>query len=547
MNTNQPKIICRQVTTAQLDDIVVGEIAFNVTTGKYVGRDVNGRITYIESQATTELELPTGAVATPYLEWDVDAAVWKVVANPTMLEKGSATKLTLIWNNTSGVWESKTVAEMRTALGTAAMDVGSVTDLYPQWNNSLSKYTPMPASTIATGIGAVSTLNWGNPEGGYLFDGTDDYVTVADNANLDFGTGDFSLECTFKQSASATYARLYAKYVSGQGGTSIYVEAGKVGIELSDGTSVATIQSDSAVVSNNVAYHLTTTITGRASYAMYLNGVLIASSVVGGTLATLGSLDGTGTLRFGISNSGSQPFNGLIFYTRSFNRALTQAEVTKLYNNGRPDLVSLDYADLGASQTVLTSGTLIIGKKYIIDNWITNDDFTNVGGANVDGTIFTATGTTPTTWTNSSSVRAIGCVAEYLPKHAGHYSWIETQNGLHGTATGGVTPLSNKIGDVRTAYLLTTSATPTMTDVIRAGWKVESITMTSAENLTEIDATQETSSVALLTDKMNNNTTTTWTPADHNIYPTADKDLIFTLTGNGGAGTHIYVNLKKIV
>jgi len=52
----------------------------------------------------------------------------------------------------------------------------------------------------------------------------------------------------------------------------------------------------------------------------------------------------------------------------------------------------------------LTSGTLIIGDEYYMTNWITTDDFENVGGQNVDDTSFVATGTTPTTWANSSQV-----------------------------------------------------------------------------------------------------------------------------------------------
>jgi hypothetical protein len=51
------------------------------------------------------------------------------------------------------------------------------------------------------------------------------------------------------------------------------------------------------------------------------------------------------------------------------------------------------------------SGLLEVGKQYIIQNLETGDDFTNVGfpvGA-IEG-IFTATGTTPTDWTNGTVV-----------------------------------------------------------------------------------------------------------------------------------------------
>jgi hypothetical protein len=65
----------------------------------------------------------------------------------------------------------------------------------------------------------------------------------------------------------------------------------------------------------------------------------------------------------------------------------------------------------GGLEAEKTSGTLTIGATYILDDWITNDDFTNVGAAsNADGVIFVATGTTPTTWTNSSVVHHIGTV-----------------------------------------------------------------------------------------------------------------------------------------
>lgn len=52
-----------------------------------------------------------------------------------------------------------------------------------------------------------------------------------------------------------------------------------------------------------------------------------------------------------------------------------------------------------------TSGTLVVGKRYVITTFVAGDNFTNVGAAsNATGVIFKATGTTPTTWTNGSTV-----------------------------------------------------------------------------------------------------------------------------------------------
>lgn len=50
-----------------------------------------------------------------------------------------------------------------------------------------------------------------------------------------------------------------------------------------------------------------------------------------------------------------------------------------------------------------TSGLLVIGKEYIL-NGNAGDDFDNVGATGLGEQIFTATGTTPTVWTNGSYI-----------------------------------------------------------------------------------------------------------------------------------------------
>jgi hypothetical protein len=54
----------------------------------------------------------------------------------------------------------------------------------------------------------------------------------------------------------------------------------------------------------------------------------------------------------------------------------------------------------------LTSGTIISGKYYYIETFVSGDNFTNVGaGANSTGCYFQATGSTPTTWTHGSALQ----------------------------------------------------------------------------------------------------------------------------------------------
>ncbi|HMI08739.1 MAG TPA: hypothetical protein VK528_14405 [Flavobacterium sp.] len=60
-----------------------------------------------------------------------------------------------------------------------------------------------------------------------------------------------------------------------------------------------------------------------------------------------------------------------------------------------------------------TEGELKIGAKYTITNYLAGDDFENVGGTNIEGESFIATGKIPTNWANGSQLDYNG--APYFP------------------------------------------------------------------------------------------------------------------------------------
>lgn len=75
---------------------------------------------------------------------------------------------------------------------------------------------------------------------------------------------------------------------------------------------------------------------------------------------------------------------------------------------GTSDIAADVDEDYLSSLTSQTSGTLVIGQRYLIESFVAGDSFTNVGAAsNATGVVFVATGTTPTTWTNSSELRKV--------------------------------------------------------------------------------------------------------------------------------------------
>jgi len=65
--------------------------------------------------------------------------------------------------------------------------------------------------------------------------------------------------------------------------------------------------------------------------------------------------------------------------------------------------ISPEFRKVNEDGPELTSGVLVFGEEYLIKEYNGSDDFTNVGAAdNKTGEIFTASGTTPTTWTSAS-------------------------------------------------------------------------------------------------------------------------------------------------
>ena len=66
-----------------------------------------------------------------------------------------------------------------------------------------------------------------------------------------------------------------------------------------------------------------------------------------------------------------------------------------------------------------TSGALTTAKRYQIETYVAGDDFTNVGAAeNATGVVFSSTGTTPTDWTNGSTLIEITTDVAYAASAA---------------------------------------------------------------------------------------------------------------------------------
>ena len=170
---------------------------------------------------------------------------------------------------------------------------------------------------------------------------------------------------------------------------------------------------------------------------VYLNGTSLAVTY-SGTQATFALAPGNFPTNpaqfFGVGASTTVPFRGRIYRSVVFNRALSATDVTELITTG------VNPADQWGTQTGQTSGTLVASKRYRITTYVSADSFTNVGAAsNTTGVEFVATGTTPTTWTNASTLNRIGGLVDLdYTVGTGYQATDRSTNQLNGTLFNGV-------------------------------------------------------------------------------------------------------------
>ncbi|OHA79276.1 MAG: hypothetical protein A2747_02435 [Candidatus Yonathbacteria bacterium RIFCSPHIGHO2_01_FULL_44_41] len=154
---------------------------------------------------------------------------------------------------------------------------------------------------------------------GLSFDGSNDYVNSANN----FDSSVFSVCAWIYPTASNTLARVITTPSGNTTKWSIIFNTSKVSFDVNSGTAPGT----SALALNNW-YHVCGTYDG-ANKLLYLNSINQIASGAG----SIAYDAGTG-IRIGARHNTSRFFAGGIDDVRIYNRALTQAEITQLYNMG---------------------------------------------------------------------------------------------------------------------------------------------------------------------------------------------------------------------
>lgn len=181
-----------------------------------------------------------------------------------------------------------------------------------------------------------ATLNqdrFGNANSAYVFDGVSNYIDIANSSIAAFGTSSFTVSCWFNSSNNHLGDLIrYDNCVTGSGwGIQYHFRNGVYGM---DGYEFPTSRNGNQVQQQqgnvNGVWQLITFVRNVTTMKdqLYINGILINEI----TFSTINNIQTGSPLRFGSCGS-YEFFQGSIDDVGLWNRALTQQEITNIYNS----------------------------------------------------------------------------------------------------------------------------------------------------------------------------------------------------------------------
>ena len=232
--------------------------------------------------------------------------------------------------------------------------------------------------TLLNGV----TFAAGKVDQAFSFDGVDDLVVVPHASNLNFGTGDFTIEAWIDGDSLADYARIADKQVSGSFNTyrgwALYSD----GSPSVRGQLSFTIRANSrldlrsGVLINDGELHHVVVTRESSVIRMYVDGAFVNSAT-----SPAGSADNTDDLGIGARSDGLLSWSGLIDELAIYHRVLSQAEIQSIY-------------DAGSAGKVKTPPVTIAPPSGLVSWWPGDGDGEDIIGSNdvsaVNGATFGA-------------------------------------------------------------------------------------------------------------------------------------------------------------
>ncbi len=188
------------------------------------------------------------------------------------------------------------------------------------------------------------------------FDGVNDYIEIADDANLDFGTGDFTLSIFIKPSSITTANAFIINKEDSGVGYGLEQRTNDIWLRFDDNNADATAIIGENILEAGVWSYIILTCDRDGNATLYQNGVLKGTVDISGSNLTLSN---GGALRLGTETGGTtKPFGGLMSHFRMYHLAITQAQSVAW-------MAETDPAYKGGSQTPTYTSDFSVGADGI--------------------------------------------------------------------------------------------------------------------------------------------------------------------------------------
>lgn len=241
-------------------------------------------------------------------------------------------------------FESADFGSAATGLGSLALATEEITPgPIAEWGMDEGYGTQTKDRTIRNLTGSITSAQWVNEERCVKdrclsFDGSNDYVTVNDNAILDYGaSSDFSLSVWAKLNTLSSDQTIVAKKSSQASGDAGFIlnynsASSTFSFRVSDGT-------DQFIITSNVFsaveqwVHLAVIFdeSSATDSTIYLDGVPSKASTTG-TIGNVGSLANSQDLTIGTQGNGNSDLNGFVDELKIYSYSRSAAQVRSDYS-----------------------------------------------------------------------------------------------------------------------------------------------------------------------------------------------------------------------
>lgn len=195
-------------------------------------------------------------------------------------------------------------------------DASNTSNVVDSWNNVNGSITGAKYSTNA--ISDSQSLS---------FDGSDDLVSMGDVASLNPGTGEMSWSLWYSSNSSNQYSYFVEKEVFSSGYAIRKDTGSSIIVDIDDGSASVSLSTSNLPFDGTWA-HIVVTWDGSTA-KIYIDGTEEASD----SNSSMGSVSNSGTFYLGHRDASDDHYQGKLDDVRVYDKALSNTEVSDIYNN----------------------------------------------------------------------------------------------------------------------------------------------------------------------------------------------------------------------